>query len=108
MDESQLISSKERLKLDLPPSCMQFCPQDPAFFVVGTYNLQKEQGFSGQDSKAIEQPDDEQPVQKKTQNRNGSLIVFALNGDKMLVSISPNPLFKEQCVSKICRDAIKM
>ena len=28
--------------IDLPPSCIEFVPGYPDFFVVGTYNLQKE------------------------------------------------------------------
>ncbi|XXH01123.1 pre-rRNA processing [Hypoxylon texense] len=63
------------LTLDLPPSCIEFCPAHPDFFIVGTYNLQKEEEES-----AVEVPleDEEQQQTKHVQTRNGSLVVFQL------------------------------
>jgi diphthine methyl ester acylhydrolase len=29
--------------LDQPPSCLEFCPVDPSYFVVGTYLLSETQ-----------------------------------------------------------------
>jgi len=69
--------------LDLPPSCLEFVPiseatpwaaQEPCF-VVGTYDLQKEEK-DGEDSK------EEESSTPKTQSRQGSLTLFRLkNGE---------------------------
>ncbi|KAK1580246.1 uncharacterized protein LY79DRAFT_521226 [Colletotrichum navitas] len=71
-ERSVAVASKQSLVLDLPPSCIEFCPSHPEYFVVGTYNLVKD-----------EEPQDEaegagSSVAKKAQNRNGSLVVFRL------------------------------
>lgn len=82
MDGEAPIVSKKRMRLDLPPSCLQFCPVDPAYFVVGTYNLQAE------NSQRTTPPDAEGnqvDVARKQQNRNGSLILFRLDDRDMLV-----------------------
>ncbi|KAI8627569.1 hypothetical protein F5Y19DRAFT_441979 [Xylariaceae sp. FL1651] len=65
------------LILDLPPSCIEFCPAHPDYFVVGTYNLQKgnsteAEGNFGSDS------DGSHKTTKKPQSRSGSLVVFRL------------------------------
>ncbi|GKT48431.1 uncharacterized protein ColSpa_08612 [Colletotrichum spaethianum] len=66
------IASKQSLVLDLPPSCIEFCLSHPEYFVVGTYNLVK-------DEEPLDESVNAEPsVAKKTQNRNGSLIVFRL------------------------------
>ncbi|RSM12911.1 hypothetical protein CEP52_002247 [Fusarium oligoseptatum] len=78
MDDLNLVSSKVSLTLDLPPSCIQFCPAHPEFFVVGTYNLQKD------DTQEAQEEDDESVAAAKTpQSRNGSLLVFKLNGSEL-------------------------
>lgn len=71
------IASLRSLHLDLPPSCIEFCPAHPDYLVVGTYNLQKEE------SAVAEEPTQE--TVKKPQSRNGSLVVFRLaeNADDM-------------------------
>jgi diphthine methyl ester acylhydrolase len=33
------LQSTTTVFLDSPPSCLEFCPADPDFFVVGTYLL---------------------------------------------------------------------
>ncbi|KAM0427194.1 hypothetical protein ACHAPT_007621 [Fusarium lateritium] len=77
MDDLNLVSSKVSLTLDLPPSCIQFCPAHPEFFVVGTYNLQKDE------SQAAPDEDDSVTATKTPQSRNGSLLVFKLNGTEL-------------------------
>lgn len=67
------IASKVSLILDLPPSCIQFCPAHPKYVVIGTYNLQRDE-----DESAPKETED-----KKPQSRNGSLIVFKLNGESL-------------------------
>ncbi|KAK7992294.1 hypothetical protein PG988_001088 [Apiospora saccharicola] len=84
MEQAQLISSRKSLTLDLPPSCIEFCPASPQHFVVGTYNLQKEEapaedGNAGSDDDA--DADATQVATRQGQNRNGSLIVFQLDYD---------------------------
>ncbi|KJZ72391.1 hypothetical protein HIM_08194 [Hirsutella minnesotensis 3608] len=66
MDVQSATPSKASLTLDLPPSCAQFSPVHRAYFVVGTYNLQN---------------DDSGPDCGKSQSRNGSLVVFKVDGD---------------------------
>lgn len=52
--------------LDLPPSCIEFVPGNPEFFVVGTYNLQKDVDTGSH-----------------PQSRTGSLNLVRINGDKL-------------------------
>ncbi|KAF9873605.1 WD-40 repeat-containing protein [Colletotrichum karsti] len=66
------ITSRQSLTLDLPPSCIEFCLSHPAYFVVGTYNLVKDE------PRDTESEDTNVSTTKKPQNRNGSLIVFQL------------------------------
>lgn len=56
------------LKLDLPPSCVEFCTEFPGTFVVGTYYLQSKDEGGGEGSALA-------------QTRNGSLLVFRLTQD---------------------------
>ncbi|KAF1984460.1 hypothetical protein K402DRAFT_413934 [Aulographum hederae CBS 113979] len=62
-----LISSDFRLELDLPPSCMAFCPHDPQYLVVGTYHLNRQEDANQSDT----QDEDHQ-----RQKRTGSLILL--------------------------------
>ena len=84
MEQAQLITSRQSLTLDLPPSCIEFCPASPRYFVVGTYNLQKDEGASPDDKDAGSDDDDTtQVMARQTQNRNGSLVVFQLGDDEV-------------------------
>ena len=83
--------------LDLPPSCVEFVPWnrsedgpvDDHFFVVGTYNLQKEESqdkLSPEDM--VTEADNEENKQsnmtpKKPQSRNGSLNLFNIRANKL-------------------------
>ncbi|KAI1385253.1 uncharacterized protein F4822DRAFT_412529 [Hypoxylon trugodes] len=67
------------LILDLPPSCIEFCPGHPNYFVVGTYNLQKEDG-KGAEVADADADGEGQQAKKATQTRNGSLVLFRLTG----------------------------
>ncbi|KAI1478566.1 hypothetical protein F4774DRAFT_385356 [Daldinia eschscholtzii] len=69
------ITPLKSLTLDLPPSCVEFCPSHPDYFVVGTYNLQKEDKT---EADITTETDDEIQQVKKTQTRNGSLVLFKL------------------------------
>lgn len=83
MDSSgELLQPKLSLELDLPPSCVGFCPAHPSYFLVGTYSLQPEHSSPadvGED--AHEEADEGQslPAQpKQPQSRSGSIVVFRL------------------------------
>jgi diphthamide biosynthesis protein 7 len=68
----QSVQHLQSLTLDLPPSCIEFCPRDSQYAVIGTHNLEK--------------PDAEQAAGNegsKGQVRNGSLILVRLAGNKV-------------------------
>ncbi|KAI4864517.1 hypothetical protein F4820DRAFT_423369 [Hypoxylon rubiginosum] len=74
--QGRSIAPLRSLTLDLPPSCIEFCPAHPEYFIVGTYNLQKEE-----DESAVQVPledEEQQQTKKHVQNRNGSLVIFQL------------------------------
>ncbi|KJY02540.1 hypothetical protein TI39_contig43g00002 [Zymoseptoria brevis] len=91
--------------LDLPPSCIAFCPPQPRLFVVGTYYLhpREEQdtssshaGGSKADSEidasqsSNDNDDDDEVVQSKEprpQKRSGSLILFDLDPETSQVTL---------------------
>lgn len=71
------VVSLQSLILDIPPSCIEFCPAAPQYFVVGTYFLEKkEQNVSHPESEVDEVP-------KEDQKRTGSLILFRLIGEEV-------------------------
>ena len=73
------INSIELLVLDLPPSCIEFCPAAPSYFVVGTYLLeQKTQGEN-----ATQNTSSPEAETGEAQKRSGSLVVFKLEEDRM-------------------------
>ncbi|KAM7194620.1 hypothetical protein V8F33_007172 [Rhypophila sp. PSN 637] len=77
--QGEQISSIQSTQLDLPPSCLEFCPIHPSYFLVGTYNLQKN------DAPADERELDEEEEQQATtrlQSRSGSILVFNLIEDR--------------------------
>ncbi|KAI4597820.1 hypothetical protein KJ359_004097 [Pestalotiopsis sp. 9143b] len=74
--DSQLIRSLVTLTLDLPPSCIEFCPAYPDYFVIGTYDLQKEEA-------ALAGGDDDESNVQQSQTRHGSLVTFRLTGEKV-------------------------
>ncbi|KAI0441818.1 hypothetical protein F4803DRAFT_521792 [Xylaria telfairii] len=71
------IASLRSFILDLPPSCIEFCPAHPDYFVIGTYNLQKEEPTAVEEDDVSNNEGGYETV-KKPQNRNGSLVVFRL------------------------------
>lgn len=78
---SEVLASDFSEQLDLPPSCVEFCPAHPSYFLVGTYNLQQSdaQGTDksrDEDEDAVD-PTGEQPGRQR-QNRDGSIVVFRL------------------------------
>ncbi|KAL9100444.1 MAG: hypothetical protein Q9163_004189 [Psora crenata] len=55
------IESISALSLEMPPSCVQFSPKDPAYFLVGSYQLKPIEGDQ---------------IESAAQKRNGSLVLF--------------------------------
>ncbi|KAI0121640.1 hypothetical protein BJ170DRAFT_675889 [Xylariales sp. AK1849] len=80
--QGQAIASLRSLTLDLPPSCIEFCTSHPDFFVVGTYNLQRDEE-AVQEGNAEQDKEDDEAASRQSQNRNGSLLVFRLQGDEL-------------------------
>ena len=76
------ITSIQSLTLDLPPSCIEFCPAHPDYLVIGTYNLEKNEPQS--DSTPPAEIDGvEERAAPRSQERNGSLLVYRLQ-DRIL------------------------
>lgn len=81
------ITSLHSLILELPPSCIEFWPLDDQYAVIGTYNLEKGNA-EGQEAGNDQNNDEEaqnRTIEKKKQERNGSLILIKIAGDKMYV-----------------------
>ncbi|KAF2646249.1 hypothetical protein P280DRAFT_440093 [Massarina eburnea CBS 473.64] len=76
------ITSLQSLILDLPPSCIEFCPLNPQYAVVGTYNLEKQPTDRSGDENEQTTEDVEEP---KPQERNGSIILVKVHGDSVLI-----------------------
>lgn len=77
------IKSLTSFRLDLPPSCIEFFPLNPQYAVIGTYNLEKADDDDGEEEAAGSAPHDGQHVDgsKKSQQRNGSLVLVRVLGD---------------------------
>ena len=100
--EGVVVPSTQSLILDLPPSCIEFCPAYPSYFVVGTYNLQKDEDApedGGSESAGQEDEDEQagdaatlssdeegylpQKPAKTNQSRCGSIVLFRLADDQV-------------------------
>ncbi len=82
MSDKEGVLSKSYISetLDLPPSCIEFSQMHPEYFVVGTYNLEKDD----EADKPVENKygeEDEGVKDKKKQERNGSLLLYRLEND---------------------------
>jgi diphthamide biosynthesis protein 7 len=79
------ISSIHSLRLELPPCAVEFSPANPEYFVVGTYDLQREEPDQVETEATEETGNDDlsSAGQKRTQNRNGSLMVFRVEDNTM-------------------------
>ncbi|KAI0836150.1 hypothetical protein F5Y06DRAFT_274320 [Hypoxylon sp. FL0890] len=93
--QGRSIKPLRSLTLDLPPSCVEFCPGHPDYFVVGTYNLQKQKQNDADADTDVPTEDDEelQQTSKTVQTRDGSLVLFRLTGtgDINHVQTAPYP-----------------
>jgi len=88
-DPNTLVKSTWSQELDLPPSCVEFCTAHPSYFLVGTYNLEKDRvetevnETKDDDDGDDDGKDDQAKRTKKVQSRNGSIITFQLQGKDM-------------------------
>lgn len=80
--DGQLVQSLQTLILDLPPSCIEFCPAYPDHFVVGTYDLQKDDKDQNEEGGEL--------TSKQPQTRNGSLILFRVVQDNVYDELPSN------------------
>lgn len=84
---SQNVTPVGSIVLNLPPSCIEFVPvsettkwaADNPLFVVGTYDLQKEERDA--DDKEKEELKEEAIAVPKEQSRQGSLTLYVLRDD---------------------------
>ncbi|KAH0004559.1 WD40 repeat-like protein, partial [Aureobasidium melanogenum] len=86
------ITSIQSLILDLPPSCIEFCPTSRDYFVVGTYFLEKKEQDVDVENDAGDEDETNGDADKKPQTRTGSLILFKIEGDEVKqISTTPTP-----------------
>jgi diphthamide biosynthesis protein 7 len=86
MDEGSLNNHAIATTLDLPPSCIEFSQASPEYFVVGTYNLEKDDAEEAQPDPENDE-DDKSKSEVKTQERNGSLVLYKLENDELYVDL---------------------
>lgn len=90
------VPSTTSLMLDLPPSCIAFCPFRPQLFVIGTYFLHPREQGNQDESKPEDTVDEntaevdsapasrENPHSDQEQKRTGSLILFRIDQDNKM------------------------
>jgi diphthine methyl ester acylhydrolase len=78
-----VVPSIQSISLKLPPSCIEFCPAYPEFFVVGTYFLETSPATNS--AQALDDESSTSEPLKKRQDRNGSLVLYRLKDDMMCV-----------------------
>ncbi|OTA65867.1 hypothetical protein K449DRAFT_326610 [Hypoxylon sp. EC38] len=86
--QGRSIKPLRSLTLDLPPSCIEFCPGHPDYFVVGTYNLQKQ---NQADAGVATENEEEQQTRKAIQTRDGSLVLFRLTETRDIKHVQTLP-----------------
>lgn len=80
-------SSINSLVLDLPPSCIAFCPTQPDLFAVGTYYLHPREGSQNKNGISVreEAEDIQTSITSAPQKRSGNVILFRLENDGVTV-----------------------
>ena len=78
-DVEEATVSSISIKLDSQPSCLEFSPNYPEYFVVGTYVLKENQSSGPDGSESLEQDE----ISRPKQNRSGSLMLFRLQGHNL-------------------------
>lgn len=85
-DSNEPIASICSLELDLPPSCVEFCPMFPSYFLVGTYYLQKEEAPALVEITDADNSNSQGVPSSNPQKRNGSIVVYEVVDNTMYVS----------------------
>lgn len=75
------LSSIRTLTLDLPPSCIQFCPGKPHLFVVGTYFLHTPPSSDVEASASL---NGKIEARQAAQKRTGSLVLYELSPENIM------------------------
>jgi len=78
LDKSHNIIALDHIALDLPPSCIEFWPLNPDYFVVGTYELDESSTSNEKDGSTVNQENvdlavDVQGNDKRAVNLEGQL-----------------------------------
>lgn len=81
--QPKTISSLVTEYLDQPPSCLEFCPADPNYFVVGTYLLQETQESTEEKDSDTAEDDEEKGTTSGSvkQTKTGSLQLWHLDAN---------------------------
>jgi diphthamide biosynthesis protein 7 len=87
-EEGKPVRSLRSQILDLPPSCVEFCPAFPSYFLVGTYSLQPDGAGQNKtdtdiDADSDAEGDGQPTAPKQPQSRNGSIMAFQLSDGAM-------------------------
>lgn len=77
------VESTQTLILEKPPCCLEFSPLFPDYFVVGTYNLVREEDHEDERAAEAGTGESEDVVKARKQTRDGSLILCRLGPDGM-------------------------
>ncbi|KAK5169003.1 uncharacterized protein LTR77_006312 [Saxophila tyrrhenica] len=86
-----LLSSTSRLTLDLPPSCIAFCPSDQNLLVVGTYFLHPLE--NRQEKNSHDDNSGDAGAEGRLQKRSGSLILYRLEeGSDVITQLATKPV----------------
>jgi diphthine methyl ester acylhydrolase len=86
MDEGPLQKHVISTTLDLPPSCVEFSPESPEYFVVGTYNLEWDAAADEPQHNQDTVESDKSKDGAKVQERNGSLVLYRFENDQLYVN----------------------
>ena len=96
-DEGDKIKSFQSMTLDLPPSCIEFCPRYPSHFLVGTYYLETNE-TEVKDTEKNNDGVEAEVEAEQAQSKSGSIIVFALKDGRAYVSrFKPHIIFGKSC-----------
>jgi len=81
MGSPRAISSIQSLTLELPPSCVEFCPAHPEYLVIGTYSLEQTEALG--DGHADEDDNSRGQETRGSQERHGTLLVYQLRNRRL-------------------------
>ena len=79
MKDGEAVTSTQTILLDKSPCCLELCPRLPQILLVGTYNLVDEKDVQNNSG----QPED--PIERGVQHRDGSLVLFGIENDRLYV-----------------------